>query len=343
MNRRRIHRLKDGCGPVCTDAASVATLSPVAKKTHSGAADVARLGWRAGEALTPSVFLVARRSTPTNVSLLSSCHRLGVAAALAGPEEVRLRAREGDIVLARLDVRPTLDGVEAGLWELRRLGRQHVQLLNDPGVLLTVHDKLATALRLAAQGIPHPCTAHVDQGGALPALGFPVVVKPRFGSWGRDVVLARTRRELERELCRLRGRSWFQQQGALLQELVPPRGYDLRLLVVRGEVIGAIERVAAPGEWRTNVALGAQRRRVTPPPGACALALTAATALGADFVGVDLLPASDGGWVVLELNGAVDFTPEYALDGRNVFEDAARLIVHGDNRLAAPSLGHARA
>jgi glutathione synthase/RimK-type ligase-like ATP-grasp enzyme len=242
-----------------------------------GSANVHASGGARGDPPRGTVFLVA---TPTNGSLLSACHRLGVAATIADPEEVRLRAREDDIALARLDVRPTLDGVEAGLWELRRLGRQRVRVLNDPGALLAVHDKLTTALRLAAHGIPHPRTAHIDRDGGPPAVDLPVVVKPRFGSWGRDVVLGRTRHELERVL-----------------------------------------------------------RRVTPPPGACALALAAAAAVGADFVGVDLLPASEGGWVVLELNGAVDFTPEYALDGRDIFADAApRLIVLADEPLAAPLL-----
>jgi hypothetical protein len=53
-------------------------------------------------------------------------------------------------------------------------------------------------------------------------------------------------------------------------------------------------------------------------------------------VGVDLLPAFDGGWIVLELNGAVDFAPDYALDGRDVFEDAVRLITLADAPLAEP-------
>jgi glutathione synthase/RimK-type ligase-like ATP-grasp enzyme len=176
----------------------------------------------APEAIPPrTVFLVARRPTPTNVSLLSACHRLGVAATIADPEEVRLRAREDDIALARLDVRPTLDGVEAGLWELRRLGRQRVRVLNDPGALLAVHDKLTTALRLAAHGIPHPRTAHIDRDGGPPAVDLPVVVKPRFGSWGRDVVLGRTRHELERVLRRLRGRRWFQQRGRSCRSSCP--------------------------------------------------------------------------------------------------------------------------
>jgi glutathione synthase/RimK-type ligase-like ATP-grasp enzyme len=97
-------------------------------------------------------------------------------------------------------------------------------------------------------------------------------------------------------------------------------------VVAAGTVVGAIERVAARGEWRTNVALGGERRRVVPPPEASALALAAAAAIGGDLVGVDLLPRPEGGWVVLEINGAVDFTPDYSLPGRDAFADAATAL-----------------
>ena len=70
------------------------------------------------------------------------------------------------------------------------------------------------------------------------------------------------------------------------------------------------------------MALGAERRHVDPPESGCALALAAARAVGADLVGIDLLPDGEGGYVVLELNGAVEFTQDYSLREGDVFERA---------------------
>ena len=111
-----------------------------------------------------------------------------------------------------------------------------------------------------------------------------------------------------------------------MQELVPPCGFDLRVIVACGEVVGAVKRVAARGEWRTNIALGGSREPVVPSPVACALAVAAAAAVAGDLVGVDLLPLTNGAYVVLEVNGAVDFTSEYSLGFEGVFEGIARRI-----------------
>ncbi len=67
-----------------------------------------------------------------------------------------------------------------------------------------------------------------------------------------------------------------------------------------------------------------------PPASACELALAAARAIEADLVGVDLLPTPDGGYVVLELNGAVEFTQEYALEPGDVFGRAVDALRDGD-------------
>ena len=115
---------------------------------------------------------------------------------------------------------------------------------------------------------------------------------------------------------------WFQRRGALVQELVPPVGHDLRLVVAAGRVIGATRRIAAAGEWRTNVSLGGTRRHARPGAAACNLGIAAAAAIAADLVGVDLLPTGDG-YTIIELNGAVDFDGSYALPGHDVVRDAA--------------------
>ncbi len=263
--------------------------------------------------------IVATRITPTNRGLLEAARGLGAEVAVVEPGGARRWLRPGDVALARLDVLPTLDGPEDGLEELRALEDEGVTVLNRAGALLGAHDKLVTALRLGARGLPHPRTAHVGSD-ADPGFGFPVVVKPRFGSWGKDVYVCKSRRALRRRLHDLMRREWFRRQGALVQELVKPRGHDLRLVVASREVVGAVERVAADGEWRTNVALGAARRRVVPPPEACLLALGAADAISADLIGVDLLPDGNGGWVVVELNGAADFARVYDHGGTNVFQ-----------------------
>jgi RimK family alpha-L-glutamate ligase len=271
--------------------------------------------------------IIAHDVTSTNRRLLGAANAFGLDAVLLTPEQAVRRLRPGDVALGRLDVRPTLDGPERGLSKLRILERRGVVVLNRAGALLAAHDKLATALRLSARALPHPRTAHVD-APADPAFGFPVVVKPRFGSWGRDVTVCRNQPELERCLRGLSRRRWFRRQGALVQELIAPRGYDLRILVAAGEVVGAVQRVAAWGEWRTNVALGGGRAPADPPPQARLIALGAAAALGADFVGVDLLPNGDGRWVVLEVNGAVDFTAQYSLAGENAFERVVQVLAH---------------
>ena len=247
--------------------------------------------------------IVAHRVTPTNT-------RLG---AVFTPAQAVARLTAGDVALGRLDVLPSLDGVEPGLWALERLAASGVTVLNGRRTLVAAHDKLATASALFASGVPHPRTSHVAPWLPVPELEPPIVFKPRFGSWGRDVVRCDDERAIERTLVELERKPWYEATGAIAQKLVAPRGYDLRLVVACGRVVGAVRRVAAAGEWRTNVALGARREPVTPPPEAVEIALRAARAVDGALVGVDLLPADLGTWVVLEVNGAVDFNSSYSL------------------------------
>jgi RimK family alpha-L-glutamate ligase len=277
----------------------------------------------------PTVFVAGSPGSATNERLRAAFAACGAEALVAPPMLAEERARDGDVVVGRLDVRPTLDGVQPGLGRLRRLRDRGIRVVNDADALVATHDKLATALMLHAAAVPQPHAAHLTGEDGSPRFSPPYVVKPRFGSWGRDVHLCESRAELRARLLHLLRRPWFRRHGALVQELVPPRGFDLRLIVSAGTVVGAVQRLSAPGEWRTNVALGGTRRPVIPPIDACNVAVLAAAAVDGDLVGVDLLPSADG-WRVIEINGAVDFTDEYALDGRDVFARAVEPFVPGD-------------
>lgn len=268
--------------------------------------------------------IVAHRETETNLRLAEAAPA-GVTMEIMRPSATLARLGHGDAALGRLDVLPSVDGIEPGSWELARLEADGMRVLNRLRTLASTHDKLRTAHVLATAGVPHPLTTHVTAPQLGTRLAPPFVVKPRYGSWGRDVELCQAPAEAQALLEHLAYRPWFRKQGVLVQELVPPLGYDLRIVVAAGEVVGAVRRVAADGEWRTNIALGGHREPVLPPLAARELALAAAAAAEGDLVGVDLLPTRDGGWVVIELNGAVEFNDTYSLD-RNVFIAAAEAL-----------------
>ena len=127
--------------------------------------------------------LIANRTTPTNRQLC--CALLGDARwEEMTPQTALETLRAGDGALGRLDVLATLDGVDDGLWALGALAARGVHVLNDPAALLATHDKLLTARLLRRHGIAHPTTFHLRDGRRPPPFVGPVVMKPRFGSWG---------------------------------------------------------------------------------------------------------------------------------------------------------------
>lgn len=273
--------------------------------------------------------------TRTNMQLAFAWRQLGVDACVLWPGEALEALGEGDVAIVRLDVRPTLNGIEPGIECVAELGGRGTRIVNRPEALLACHDKLATAERLHVAGLPHPWTLHIEPGKPLPAVPLPCVLKPRYGSWGQDVLLARTIEDLVDLVALIADRPWWAQHGALLQELVRDVRRDVRIVVAGDRVVAAGQRIAAPDEWRTNVTLGGQVVEAEVPPGTAELAIDVARAIGIDFAGIDLLPTGDG-WTVLELNGAVDFDTKYALPGIDPY--AAILAGLG---ISAPELGEA--
>ena len=261
--------------------------------------------------------LIAHKLSPTNVELVARGWP-DADSMLLEPQAALRQLRRGDVALNRLDVLPTLSGVEDGLWIVGQLEAHGVRVLNSASALLSAHDKLLTARVLESGGLPHPRTARLTRTRDAAGFHYPVVAKPRFGSWGRDVVICADPSELARYLAASLTKSWGR-AGAIVQEFIHYAEGDLRLVVAGGQVVGSASRRPRAGEWRTNVALGAVIEPAAPDPLACEIAVTAARTLALDLAGVDLAPTDDG-YVVIEVNGAVEFRPLYSQ--RDVFAAA---------------------
>jgi ribosomal protein S6--L-glutamate ligase len=112
----------------------------------------------------------------------------------------------------------------------------------------------------------------------------------------------------------------------LLQEFVPHPGWDVRVLIV-GQRVFSMRRRAAPGDWRTNVALGGTPEPFAPPADWVDLAIRAAQCLETEVAGVDLLPTADGRVLVLEVNGVPGWRALEATTGDDVTTAVADYVV----------------
>ena len=196
----------------------------------------------------------------------------------------------------------------------RMLESAGLRLFNSARAIETCDDKMLTYLALKNSGlrlartIPAPlCYTK----GAKPSesflhevaekLGFPLVVKKSFGSFGAGVQLVHGMPELQKAAKECLYEPHF------FQEYISAScGRDIRVIVVGGSAIGCMERVAQAGEFRSNIELGGAGRKITPPQSYLLAAEQAAKTLGLDYCGVDLLETADGP-VVCEVNSNAFF------------------------------------
>lgn len=205
-----------------------------------------------------------------------------------------------DAVVVRLIPPGSLDQIVFRIDALHLLADRGVVVVNHPRALERTIDKHWTSRLLDAAGLATPrtvVTERADEAQEAFATMRDALVKPLLGSGGRGIV-----RVSDPDLAWRTFRALQQQRAVIyLQEFVPHGRRDLRLFVVGGEVIAAAAREA--DSWRTNVAAGAAPRPHRPGAAEDEMARRAAAALGADYAGVDLLPAEDGRLLVSEVNG----------------------------------------
>jgi RimK family alpha-L-glutamate ligase len=217
-----------------------------------------------------------------------------------GPEGVALDAL--DLLIVRGLPRGSLEQVIFRMDALHVLADRGVRCVNAPRAIERTIDKSWAGAVLALAGLPTPptivCERYDDAMQAFEQLGGDVVVKPLFGAMGNGIVRVEHRDVAHRVFRALE----LERTVYYIQRTILPTGRrDLRVLVVAGEIAGAMER--ASDSWRANIARGARPRAVALGEAERRLALAAATALEADVAGVDLLVGPDGDAVVLEVNG----------------------------------------
>jgi len=207
-----------------------------------------------------------------------------------------------DAVLARMIPNGSLEQIIYRMDSLHWIEKRGVPVMNSPRAIERSVDKFYTTALLQEAGLPTPetvvCEGAADAMAALLAMGD-VIVKPIFGSMGHGMV-----RVSDPDVAFRVVRALEQTRAVFyVQRAVDHDGRDVRVFVVGGRVLGAIQRYASDGDWRTNVSRGGSARPFELPPAWEQLALRAAAAVDADYAGVDLLPSRDGTVFVLEVNG----------------------------------------
>jgi [lysine-biosynthesis-protein LysW]--L-2-aminoadipate ligase len=203
------------------------------------------------------------------------------------------------------------------------------RVLNSSAATTVCGDKWLTSMALERRGLPTPRTALAmtpDAAvAALEEIGYPAVIKPLIGSWGRLVTAVEDRRQAAAVLEYIAALPSPQAHIVYVQELIPKLGRDLRVIVVGGEALGANYRRST--DWRTNVARGAVAEFCELGHEQAKLAVAAAETVGADIAGVDLLEDAEGRVSVLEVNHRVEFSGFQQAQGDRV-DVADRIVQH---------------
>jgi [lysine-biosynthesis-protein LysW]--L-2-aminoadipate ligase len=227
-------------------------------------------------------------------------HTLDILDESSLPAEVR----ESDVVLQRCVSH------YRGLYYAAVLERFGRLVVNSFSTSLISGNKLLTSLELAKRGIPTPRTyVSFSDDSAVEFMdrhGYPMVVKPIVGSWGRMVAKVDDRDDASIivEFRRMLQDPTY--QVYYLQEYVrrPPR--DIRAVVVGDSVVAAEYRYQPPDDWRTNIARGGRAEPANLREDEREIMLKAAEAVGGGVLGVDAMETEEG-LLVHEVNGGVEF------------------------------------
>jgi len=196
-----------------------------------------------------------------------------------------------------------------------------VNVINCLNTSIFAGNKLFTHILLQKNGIPTPfSTVAFSEESALAALesqGYPMVLKPTVGSWGRLIALLKDRDSAE-GIMESRERMYPIYQVYYLEEFVqrPPR--DIRAIIIGDRVVAAIYRYSGDSQWKTNMALGGRAEECKVTKELEDICMRAKNAVQGQIVGVDLMESKEKGLLVHEVNNTTEYKNTVRVTGVDI-------------------------
>lgn len=217
----------------------------------------------------------------------------------------------------------------SGLYALRMLNAFGVPTVNTAVVAETCGDKLTTSAMLAKAGVPQPrnATAFTPEAAlqAIEAFGYPVVLKPVVGSWGRLLAKINDRDAAEAVLEHKATLGSVQHSVFYIQEYIAKPGRDIRAIVIGERVLTAMYRKSE--HWITNTARGGEGELCPITPEIEDLCLRAAAAVGGGVLAVDLIEHPERGYLVNEINHTMEFHTMQPVSGIDIADEIVSYVM----------------
>lgn len=207
-----------------------------------------------------------------------------------------------------------------GLYITQVLNSWGIPTVNMSSVAAICGDKLTTSVVLNKAGIPQPrvWVAFTPEAAleTMEQIGYPIVMKPVIGSWGRLLAKINDREAAEAILEHKDLLGSFQHSVFYMQEFIKKPGRDIRSFVIGDQTVCAIYRQSS--HWITNTARGGKAEICPVTPEIHEISLAAANAVGGGAIAVDLLEDPDRGYLVNEVNHTMEFHSTVPLTGVDI-------------------------
>ncbi|HUN08028.1 MAG TPA: lysine biosynthesis protein LysX [Aggregatilineales bacterium] len=222
-----------------------------------------------------------------------------------------------------------------GLYTLAMLENWGVNAINSFQTASTCADKFRTTIALTKAGVPQPSARLSFESEstlrAIEQIGYPAVLKPVTGSWGRMLARVNDRDAAEAVIEHRETLGDYSLHLFYTQELIRKPGRDIRAFVVGDQAICAIYRDSP--HWITNTARGGKASNCPVTPELAEICLRTARAVGGGILAIDVMEDPERGYLVNEVNHTMEFRNSSAPTGVDIAAEVVRhtLRVAGGN------------